>query len=64
MDLYVHGRVRSRVEVAAAIAAVDAERVRAEFARMLSTPVSVALAGKVAAGATDKAKAAFAALRR
>jgi predicted Zn-dependent peptidase len=64
MDLYVHGRVRSRVEVAAAIAAVDAERIRAEFARMLSTPVSVALAGKVAAGATDKAKAAFAALRR
>jgi predicted Zn-dependent peptidase len=46
-DLFVLGRVRSRAERMAAIDAVTAGQVRAAFQRMLASPPSVALAGKV-----------------
>ena len=38
LDLFVHGRVRSRAELLARAEAVDAEAVRAVFAGMLATP--------------------------
>ena len=55
-DLFALGRVRSRAEVMARFDAVTADQVRAEFARMLGVPVSVAIAGKVGKGATERVR--------
>lgn len=60
LDLFVHGRVRSRAELLARVDAVDAEAVRAEFARMLAMPASLAIAGRVRKGASERARALFA----
>jgi len=46
-DLFVHGRVRSRSELTARVAAVTAPEVREAFQRMLARRASVAIAGKV-----------------
>ena len=50
LDLFVHGRVRSRDELAARIAAVNADGVRAAFARMLAATPAVAVAGRLGKG--------------
>ena len=55
LDLYVFGHVRSRDEWLAGIDAVTADQVRAEFARLISEPVAVAIAGKVPARAKERA---------
>ena len=55
LDLYVFGHVRSRAEWLAGIDAVTADQVRAEFARLISEPVAVAIAGKVPARAKERA---------
>jgi hypothetical protein len=52
--------VRSRTELLARVDAVDAETVRAEFARMLAMPASLAIAGRVKKGASERARALFA----
>lgn len=53
-DLYVYGRVRTRAELMASIEAVSAEQVRAAFERMLASPASAAVAGKVPAGTRER----------
>ena len=55
-DLFAFGRVRPRAELLARVQAVTAEQVRAEFQRMLASPVSVALAGKVAQGVSERVR--------
>ena len=50
-DLFVLGRVRSRAEVGARLAAVTAPQVQAVFERMLASRASVAMAGRVRQGA-------------
>ena len=55
-DLFALGRVRSRAEVMARFDAVTADQVRAEFARMLGVPASIAIAGKVGKGATERVR--------
>jgi hypothetical protein len=52
--------VRSRPELLARVEAIDAEAVRAEFARMLAMPASLAIAGRVKKGANERARALFA----
>jgi predicted Zn-dependent peptidase len=52
-DLFVHGRVRSRAELAAHLDAVTAAQVRDAFARMLAAGASVAVAGKVRKGVDE-----------
>jgi predicted Zn-dependent peptidase len=54
-DLFVHGRVRSRAELAARVEAVTAREVRRAFERMLAHPASVAIAGKVGNGIRGRA---------
>lgn len=54
LDLFAFGRVRSGAELAERFSSVSAERVRAEFERMLALPASAAIAGKVGAGATER----------
>jgi predicted Zn-dependent peptidase len=54
LDLFAFGRVRSRTELTAGIAAVSPDEVRAVFARMLDAGAAVALAGKIAKGVTDR----------
>jgi predicted Zn-dependent peptidase len=51
LDLFTLGRVRTPAERMAATASVTAADVRAAFAQMLRTPVSVAVTGKLARGA-------------
>jgi len=46
-DVFTFGRVRSRAELMARIEAVSAAQVREAFERMLSSPASVAMAGKL-----------------
>ena len=53
-ELFALGRVRSRAETMARFEAVTADQVRAEFARLLSVPAAVAIAGKVGKGATER----------
>jgi predicted Zn-dependent peptidase len=60
LDLFVHGRVRSRAELLARAEAVQAEAVRLVFARMLATPAAVAIAGRVKKGASERARELFA----
>ena len=50
IDLFVHGRVRSRAERAARIDAVDAAALRAAFGAMLAQVPAVAVAGRVGKG--------------
>ena len=47
IDLFVHGRVRSRAELMARVEAVTAAQVRDAFRRMFASRASVAIAGKV-----------------
>jgi len=54
MDLFALGRLRSRAELLDGIAAVDAERVREAFARMLGAGAAIGLAGKVAKGVEQR----------
>jgi len=60
LDLLVHGRVRARAEMLARVEAVDGEAVRAVFARMLETPVALAIAGRIRKGAAERARGLFA----
>ncbi len=62
-DLFALQRIRSRAEVMAGFDAVSADQVRAEFARMLSVPASIAVAGKVGKGATERIAEIVAAVR-
>jgi predicted Zn-dependent peptidase len=59
LDLFVHGRVRSRAELLARAVDVRSEAVRGVFAGMLATPAAVAIAGRVRKGASDRARALF-----
>jgi predicted Zn-dependent peptidase len=54
LDLFAFGRVRSREELMASIAAVSPGEVREAFARMLGAGAAVALAGKVAKGMDER----------
>jgi len=60
LDLFVHGRVRSRAELLARVDAVGGEDVRAVFARMLAAPPALAIAGRMKKGASERARALFA----
>jgi hypothetical protein len=54
--------VRSRAERVERIAAVTAEQVRAAFARMLTAPVALAVAGRLGRGVTERARDSLAGL--
>jgi predicted Zn-dependent peptidase len=54
LDLFAFGRVRSREELMAGIAAVGPGAVREVFARMLGAGAAVALAGKIAKGVEER----------
>ena len=56
LDLFVFGRVRSRDEVAASVAAVTADQVRNAFAQMLASRASVAVAGKLGKGLNERVR--------
>jgi predicted Zn-dependent peptidase len=55
-DLFVLGRIRSSAEVAERVGAVTADQVRTAFERMLASPASVAITGKVGRGAGDRVR--------
>ena len=59
LDLFVHGRVRSRAELMARALDVSSESVRQVFARLLATPAAVAIAGRVKRGASERARELF-----
>jgi len=61
---FVHGRVRSRAELLARVDAVGDEDVRGVFARMLSAPPALAIAGRMKKGASERARALFATASR
>jgi predicted Zn-dependent peptidase len=54
LDLFAFGRVRSREELMAGIAAVGPDEVREAFARMLGAGPAAALAGKIAKGVEER----------
>jgi integrase len=56
LDLFVHGRLRSHAQRMAHVAGVTAHDLRATFARMLAAGPSLAITGKVARGAGDRAR--------
>jgi predicted Zn-dependent peptidase len=56
LDVFVHGRVRSRAELMARIEAVGAQDVRQAFAQMLAQRASVAIAGKVRQGTAERVR--------
>ncbi len=60
LDLFVHGRVRSRAELLARAEAIGGENVRAVFAKMLAAPPALAIAGRMKKGASERARALFA----
>ena len=62
-DLFALGRVRPRQELLAQVQAVTADEVRAEFRRMLASPVSVAVTGKVAQGVSERVRRLVAPMR-
>jgi predicted Zn-dependent peptidase len=62
-DLFIFGRVRPAAEWDVRVAAVDAEALRATFARMLAAPAACAMAGKVPAGTKDRTAERLARLR-
>ncbi len=53
-DLYTLGRIRPSAEHDARLAAVDADALRSHFARMLTQPASVAVAGKLGQGLRER----------
>jgi predicted Zn-dependent peptidase len=53
LDLFAFGRIRSREELMAGIAAVTPLQVRAAFAQMLDAGAAVALSGKIARGVEE-----------
>jgi len=59
LDLFVHGRVRSRSELTARTEAVSGAEVRRAFATLLARPAAVAIAGKLRKGAVDRARELF-----
>lgn len=59
-DLFVHGRVRPQAELDAAIAAVDADQVRAAFRRMLAAGPAIAVAGKLGRAVSERVLAQWA----
>ena len=59
LDLFVHGRVRSRAELMGRALDVSPESVREVFARLLATPAAVAIAGRIQRGASEHARALF-----
>ena len=59
LDLFVHGRVRSRAELMARALDVPSEAVRRVFAGLLATPAAVAIAGRVKRGASERARELF-----
>jgi len=61
LDLFVHGRVRSRADWLARVEAVSAEQVRQVFVGMLSAGAALAISGRVARGLADRAQALLAA---
>jgi predicted Zn-dependent peptidase len=56
LELMTLGRVRTRAERAARIADLGAEALRTRFVRMLEQGVSVALAGRVARGSSERVR--------
>jgi len=54
LDLFAFGRLRSREELMADIAAVSPVQVREAFGRMLGAGAAVALAGKIAKGVEER----------
>jgi predicted Zn-dependent peptidase len=50
LDLFVHGRIRSRAEQAARIDGVTPDALRAAFRRMLECTPAVAIAGRLGKG--------------
>lgn len=60
LDLFVHGRVRSRREMLAQVESIGAGAIRDVFASMLASPVALAIAGRVRKGAVDWARELFA----
>ena len=54
LDLFAFGRIRSRDELMAGIAAVSPVEVREAFARMLGAGAAVALAGKIPKGVEER----------
>jgi predicted Zn-dependent peptidase len=63
LDLYVHGRLRSRAELEARLEAVTPRQVRRAFERLLAWPAAVAVAGSLPAGTRDRMHALFPAPR-
>ncbi len=61
LDLLALGRVRSRAEIAARLAAVSAVDVRNAFAHMLAARPAVAIAGRLKKGVPERARELFAA---
>jgi predicted Zn-dependent peptidase len=59
LDLFVHGRVRSRAELMARSLDVSSEAVRQVFERLVATPAAVAIAGRIKRGAADRARELF-----
>jgi predicted Zn-dependent peptidase len=62
LDLFVHGRVRSRDELLAGYAAISAEQARQAFVAMLAATPAVAMAGKVGKGLDERVRALMATL--
>ncbi|MBV9891434.1 MAG: insulinase family protein [Rhizobacter sp.] len=60
LDLFAHGRIRSRAETLARVEAIGAAAVRDVFATMLATPVALAIAGRIKKGGVDRARELFA----
>ena len=54
LDLFIHGRVRSRAELVERIGAVTARQVRAAFATMLEAGATVAVAGRFGRGLNER----------
>ena len=54
LDVYVHGRVRSRAELTERVEAVTAADVRSAFERMLAQRPAVAIAGSVRQGDAER----------
>ena len=55
-DLFALGRIRPRAELAANVEGVTADQVRTAFERMLASPASVAITGKVGKGVPDRVR--------
>ena len=56
-DLFVFGRVRTRAELSEQVEAVTARQLRHAFEQMLAAPASIALAGRVPRGASERLQA-------